>query len=339
MTGSGRKTSKFDRILVVDPNVTTAKLVANLLRSVWPSVAVYGAQDAEKALLLAGQVEPELVFVEAAGPDFDGMAFSRAFRRSDLAAREAPIIMVFSEVKAAQILGARDSGVHEFLRRPISMGDLERRLDAVSGRPRDWIEGVAYVGPDRRRFNSADYQGASKRRTDGNKKSQKINQALRIIQAASRQIEAEPVQAARALSTQARILIELSAGHDSLKRLGAAAALMQTYLQTAARQGTPLARDQVEACAANVVQAAPERPGPRRPDPLPSPPVRRSRSVRIVRVKLVGDGMVSSSRGRVAARVDRSDGGGSCGAAGLRAGQERRPGRPAVAGADLPADP
>ncbi|MGZ6013809.1 MAG: response regulator [Caulobacteraceae bacterium] len=257
------KTTKLDRILVVDPNVTTAKQIASLLRSVWPSVQVYGAQDADKAMLLAAQVEPELVFVEAAGPGLNGMAFTRAFRRSDLAAREAPIIMVFSEVKAAEILSARDSGVHEFLRRPISMGDLERRLAAVSGPPRDWIEGVNYVGPDRRRFNSADFQGPSKRRTDGNKTSQKINQALRIIQAASRQLDTEPVQAARALSTQVRILAELSAGQGELRRLGAAAALMQTYLQNTARQGTPLAKDQVDTHAANVFRAAPEATRPK----------------------------------------------------------------------------
>jgi DNA-binding response OmpR family regulator len=257
VTGAGRKTTKFDRVLIVDPNVATAKLLANLLRSLWPSVEVYGAQEAGKAMLLAAEVAPELVFVEAAGPGFDGMAFTSAFRRSELAAREAPVIMVFSEVKAAQILGARDAGVHEFLRRPISMGDLERRLEAVSGRPRDWIEAVNYVGPDRRRFNSADYQGPNKRRTDGTGKTQRINQALRIIRSAGRQVEAEPVQAARALATQARILIELSAGQEPLKRLGAAAAALQAYLQTAARLGAPLARDQVDAHAANLLLAAP----------------------------------------------------------------------------------
>jgi hypothetical protein len=171
--------------------------------------------------------------------------------------------MVFTEVMGAQLLGARDAGVHEFLRRPISLGDLERRLDAVSGRPRDWIEAVNYVGPDRRRFNSAaDYKGTNKRRTDGAKAEQKINQALRIIQSASRQAEADPIQAARALATQARILIELSAGQESLKRLGAAAVTLQSYLQTAARQGAPLGRAQVETYAANVMLAAPEKVRP-----------------------------------------------------------------------------
>lgn len=262
MTGRGRKTIQFDRFLVIDPNLATAKMLANLLRALSPSAQVYGAQDAAKAMLLAGEVDPQLVFVEAAAPDLDGMAFTRALRRSDLACREAPVIMVFTEVKAAQILGARDSGVHEFLRRPISLGDLERRLDAVSGRPRDWIEAVNYVGPDRRRFNSADYKGPNKRRTDGTKAGQRINQALRIIQSACRQLEADPVQATRALNTQARILIELSAGQEPLKRLGAAAVALQAYLQTAARQGAPLARSQVETYAANVMLAAPDKVRP-----------------------------------------------------------------------------
>ena len=263
MTGQGRKASKVDRILVLDPNLATAKMLATLLRSLWPSAQVYGAGDAEKAMLLAGEVDPQLVFVEAASADLDGMAFTRAFRRSDLAAREAPIIMVFTEVKAAQLLGARDAGVHEFLRRPITLGDLQRRLEAVSGPPRDWIEAVNYVGPDRRRFNSADYKGQSKRRTDGTKKAQKINQALRIIQSASAQMQADPVQAARALNTQARILIELSTGDEALKRLGAAVASLQAHLQNAARQGAPLVKDQVETYTANVLLAAPDSTRPK----------------------------------------------------------------------------
>jgi CheY-like chemotaxis protein len=255
----GRKpASKFDRILVVDPNLASAKLLANLLRSIWPSTQVYGAKDAERAMLLAAEVQPQLVFVEAAAPGLDGMAFTRAYRRGDYDCREAPIIMVFAEVTAAQILSARDVGVHEFLRRPITLGDLQKRLEAVSGRPRDWIEAVGYVGPDRRRFNSADYKGPRKRSSDGSAKVQKINQALRIVVAATAQMDDDPVQAARALSTQARVLIELSAGQDHYKRMGVAATYLQTYLQTAAQQGARLVRAQVESYTGNVLLVAPE---------------------------------------------------------------------------------
>jgi hypothetical protein len=48
---------------------------------------------------------------------------------------------------AGAILAARDAGVHEFLRKPYSMKDLVRRLEAVTLRDRDWVEGVGYIGP------------------------------------------------------------------------------------------------------------------------------------------------------------------------------------------------
>lgn len=255
MTDQGRKAAaKFERVLIVDPNPASAKMLANLLRDLWPSIKVYGARDAEKAMMLAGEVDPQLLFVESAGPGLDGLAFTRAFRRGDHDCREAPVIMVLADVSSAQLIAARDAGVHEFLRRPITMADLQKRLDAVAGRPRDWIEAVGYVGPDRRRFNSADYKGPRKRRTDGPAKQQKMSQALRILASAAAQVDADPVQAARALATQARVLIELSAGQEQLKRLAAAAAYMQTYLQS----GAPLVKAQVETYANNVLLVAPE---------------------------------------------------------------------------------
>jgi DNA-binding response OmpR family regulator len=252
---------KFDRILVIDPNTATAKMLANLLRSLWPSAQIYGAKDLKKGMVLAAEVLPQLVFVEATGPDLDGAAFSRAYRRSDYSCREAPIIMISGDATAAQILGARDSGVHEFMRRPYTMGDLQKRLEAVSGRPRDWIEAVHYVGPDRRRFNSADYKGPSKRRTDGPIKTQKLSQALKIIQSAVTAVESDPVQAARALTTQARIIIELSTGQEPYRRLQAAATVMQTYLL--ANTSKPLVREQVATYAANIVLVAPDNLKPK----------------------------------------------------------------------------
>ena len=175
MTDQARKAAaKFERILVVDPNLASAKMLANMIRDLWPWAKIYGAKDAARAMELAADVDPQLVFVEAAGPNLDGMAFTRAYRRCDHDCREAPIIMIFADASGAQILAARDVGVHEFLRRPITMGDLQKRLEAVTGRPRDWIEAVGYVGPDRRRFNLADFKGPKKRRTDGPAKLQKM---------------------------------------------------------------------------------------------------------------------------------------------------------------------
>jgi CheY-like chemotaxis protein len=253
---------KFSRILVIDPNPANAKMLANLLRSLGPSSQVYGAQAAAHAMGLARELNPDLVFVESNGPALDGIQFARDLRRSEFACREAPVIMVTSDATAALILGARDAGVHEFLRRPYTLGDLQKRIDAVSGKSRDWIEAIHYVGPDRRRFNSADYSGPRKRRTDGSSKSQKINQALKIVQAAVDAVDTDPVQCARALATQARILIEVSTGQEPLKKLGMVAMHLQAYLAGPA-QKTGLSREQVETFAHNLVLVAPAEMRPK----------------------------------------------------------------------------
>ena len=157
---------KFARIIVIDPNGPNAKMLANLLKGLNPSCQVYGSTGAEHALALARELNPDLIFVESTGPEIDGMKFARDLRRSDFACREAAMVMVSADATAGMILGARDAGIHEFLRRPYTMGDLQKRIDAVSGKPRDWIEAQSYVGPDRRRFNSGEFTGSKKRQSD-----------------------------------------------------------------------------------------------------------------------------------------------------------------------------
>ena len=251
----GRKVGRIDRILVIDPNVATAKMLANLLRGIWPAAKVYGATEAGKGWALAAEVNPQLVFVEAGGEGFDGVKFARDIRRSDLLCREAPMIMVSSEVTTTLFTAARNAGIHEFVRRPYTIGDLERRIEASCGRPRDWIEAIHYIGPDRRRFNSADFDGPKKRRSDGaSAASQRMNQALKIIQAAVLAVETDPVQCARALTTQCRLLIELSAGQASYAGMAQAVLSLQSHLQS----GQPLAKDRIGAYAANVIKVAPE---------------------------------------------------------------------------------
>ena len=107
-----------------------------------------------------------IVFTEFAGPELDGIEFARSLRRSGFAARRCPLIMVTAEATPTSIIGARNAGVHEFLRKPYTAGDLFRRIENVITKPRDWIEAQMYIGPDRRRFNSGEFAGARKRRAN-----------------------------------------------------------------------------------------------------------------------------------------------------------------------------
>ena len=214
------------RALIVDPQPAAVKLLADLLRSIAATQIVTAATD-QKALQMAAVIDPQIIFMEHSGPSLDGVRLARSIRRSDFSCRKAPIIMVTGEATAGAILGARDAGVHEFLRKPFTIKDLLRRLEAVALKPRDWVEAVQYVGPDRRRFNSGDYAGPRKRKSDNGKVSDvtRLTQALKIVRAVSAALDSDWPQARRALLAQAADIQKVAVSSNDLTMMEAAAAL------------------------------------------------------------------------------------------------------------------
>lgn len=218
-----RMAPHLQRVLIVDPQPAATKLLQELLRSL-VTCQVWNASTDAKAIQAARAVDPQIIFLEHSGPDLDGARLARALRRSDLNCRKAPIVMVTGEATAQAILGARDAGVHEFLRKPYTIKDLTRRLEAVALKPRDWVEAVHYVGPDRRRFNSGDYSGPRKRRSDARKTPDqaKILQALKIVRAAIQAVDSDWPQARRAMLAQAADLQSAAVSVGDLKLMEAA---------------------------------------------------------------------------------------------------------------------
>ena len=190
------------------------------------------------ALAVARAEDPQIIFCEYGGSGFDGLELTRQVRRSDWRCRQAPVIMVAAEATAQAILGARDVGVHEFLRKPYTIKDLVRRVEAVALKQRDWVEAVRYIGPDRRRFNSGDYKGPRKRKSDAKAvpEASRIEQALRILKSVVRAIESDPHQALRAMQAQ---VVDLTKGAAVIgdSRLAAAAAVLQHTLAECQQSG------------------------------------------------------------------------------------------------------
>lgn len=225
-----RMSPMLRRVLIVDAQPTSARVLAELLRDLCLP-ELWMAPSNAKALKLADKVDPQVIFCELSGEAVDGAAFTRALRRGDLACRKAPVILVTAQATAAAILAGRDAGAHEFLRRPLTVKDLTRRLEAVTLQPRNWIEAMDYVGPDRRRFNSAEFQGPLKRLADQGVPAQavRIGEALKIIRSALKAIEHEPGQALRALLAQTTELT-LAAAEISDNRLAMANNELHRYL-------------------------------------------------------------------------------------------------------------
>jgi len=202
------------RVLIVDPNLHAARLLTDIMKGLGARDIVVQV-DEDHALRAAAELEPGIVFTERGGDGLDGESLARALRRSHMNCRRAPIIMVTADATARTILGARDSGVHEFLRKPFTSGDLLKRVENVALKPRDWVEAVGYVGPDRRRFNSGEFSGARKRRADRSSTGPAAHgatkdQAMRILGSALDQFDSDPMQAVRAIREQAATLKALA---------------------------------------------------------------------------------------------------------------------------------
>jgi len=253
-----RMSPMLQRVLIVDPNAPGAKMVGELMRSIG-SAQVWVADSTERGLRLAQTYDPHIIFVEKSGDDMNGLDFTRKLRRSNLASRYAPVIMVTSQATAGGILAARDAGVHEFLRKPFTMKDLLRRLEAVTLRQRDWVEAVDYVGPDRRRFNSGDYTGALKRRSDANATpdAERMSQALKILRSAITAVATDPVQAMRSMQVQVAELRKSGMAVADVK-LTTAAIDFGRFLEEAEAKGPPYSREMFEQRAAPLLAYLPK---------------------------------------------------------------------------------
>lgn len=217
------------RVLIVDPNLASARLLLDIMKTMGAREVVTEA-DEHRAIDHAREMEPGLIFTERSGARLDGEQLARKIRRSNLACRRAPIIMMTADATATSIKGARDSGIHEFLRKPFTSADLFRRVENVALKPRDWVEAVGYVGPDRRRFNSGEYAGPQKRKVDKPASAADAaraikDQALRILAASLAQFDSDPMQAIRSVKQQAETLKALAVKVSDTRLAVAAAGL------------------------------------------------------------------------------------------------------------------
>lgn len=232
------------RVLIADPNAASARLLQDILKTMGAGEVVTEAEE-HRVLDHAREMEPGLIFTERSGPRLDGEQLARKIRRSNLVCRMAPVIMMTADATASSIKGARDAGIHEFLRKPFTSADLFRRVQNVALKPRDWIEAVGYVGPDRRRFNSGEYAGPQKRRADKPASAAAAalavkDQAMRILAASLVQFDSDPLQAIRAIKQQVETLKALAI-KTSDTRLVVAAAGLEGSLASGRATGATLA--------------------------------------------------------------------------------------------------
>ena len=93
-----------------------------------------------------------------------GLDLARRLRSDpDSPAPFLPLIIATATITRERVREALDAGVHEVLVLPLSAKALETRLREIVDKPRKFVRGGGYFGPDRRRFARPDYPGPYRR--------------------------------------------------------------------------------------------------------------------------------------------------------------------------------
>ena len=154
------------RVLVADDNLHMRAIVTAVLKSLGIRM-IKQANDGAQALAILHQWQADLAVVDFRMEPIDGVEFTRLVRQSEHSPNiYLPIIMLTGHSEESRVASARDTGVDEFLVKPLNVTGLMARLNAVVYRRRPFIRTEGYFGPDRRRQRAPFHTGPWRRHDD-----------------------------------------------------------------------------------------------------------------------------------------------------------------------------
>ena len=163
------ETYDFSRlsVLIVDDSTHIRRLVRAILVA-FGCKHIHEASDGPKALSQLRGSNIDVIIMDWMMDPMDGIELTKTIRSSDsLPNPYIPIIMLTGHSTMNCILEARESGVTEYLAKPITPKGLMDRLQLVIAKPRPFVRTKTFFGPDRRRKDSSFYRGPKRREDDG----------------------------------------------------------------------------------------------------------------------------------------------------------------------------
>jgi two-component system chemotaxis response regulator CheY len=157
------------RVLVLDDSREMCMIVGTVLAAAGVGHLHY-ASDGRRGLEVMAAYSIDVAYVDHEMPVLNGIAFIRAVRAMESAARYMPLIMLTGHSDLPHLYEARDAGVTEFLCKPVTAKAILSRLNAVIMEPRPFTMSETYFGPDRRRTHPASYSGPLRRAADAERK-------------------------------------------------------------------------------------------------------------------------------------------------------------------------
>lgn len=151
--------------LIVDDNAHMISIIKTLLKG-FGIHKVCEATDAADAFEEFRTSPIDVIILDYAMETLDGIEFARLVRTAkDSPNPHVPIIMLTAHSERSRVTESRDSGITEFMCKPICAKDLYQRIVEVVERPREFVRTKSFFGPDRRRRSLEAFAGKEKRET------------------------------------------------------------------------------------------------------------------------------------------------------------------------------
>ena len=149
-------------LLVIDDNANMRRVVRNVLNT-FGITHIAEAKDGSSALEALKVFKADIAICDWIMEPMDGVKFVRTVRTApDSPNPFLPVIMLTAHSDAFRVIHARDSGIHEYLTKPVSAKLLYLRITSIIEKQRMFVKTGKFFGPDRRR-RKIDADGAERR--------------------------------------------------------------------------------------------------------------------------------------------------------------------------------
>ena len=147
------------------------ELLRRLLTTVFTQFGVptvYSTADPDQAFEIFCAMQPDIVLCDWT-PDLDGMGFLYRVRHSTESPNPyVPVVVCTANTELRHVCIARDTGMTEFLAKPVSARIIYMRICNVIEHTRPYIRVRDFFGPDRRRRRDGERPALERRKKFAN---------------------------------------------------------------------------------------------------------------------------------------------------------------------------
>jgi PleD family two-component response regulator len=130
---------------------------------------IFLTADQAAAFSVMAERSVDIVIIEDAAPQLDGVELTREIRTSGKSTNiKVPVLLTLEKVSQQRMLDASNAGVNEILMRPFTPKKFYERIDRAINDTRRFVISDAYVGPDRRIVKGALFKGHDRRAAQAN---------------------------------------------------------------------------------------------------------------------------------------------------------------------------